>query len=126
MGLISGWLLVYLIGSVPILAFYAVGLSGWLFDYPWSLMVAIFLVFSVPPILLILRVSSAPAWNIVLLWVSAGLISVRSLHAAFQMNSAAILAEGPTLVIIVAVALFWAIAWTKYFLVSNQQGKTSS
>jgi len=33
---INGWLLVYLIGSVPLLLFYSAGLSGWSLIIPWG------------------------------------------------------------------------------------------
>ena len=45
---IKGWLLVYLIGSIPLLMVYSMGLSGWFFDYPAVLMVTIFVLLAVP------------------------------------------------------------------------------
>ena len=39
---IRGWILVYLIGSIPILMIYSMALSGWFFEYPFILMVSIF------------------------------------------------------------------------------------
>jgi hypothetical protein len=105
---INGWLLVYLIGSVPLLVVYSMGLSGWFFDYPMGLFIGIFLVLVVPLVLLVLKVPSAPTWNIAVLWVGAGLIS-RS--------------EGLTMAAIVSVALAWAVVWTWYFLVSERVAK---
>ena len=119
----NGWLLVYLIGTVPLLLFYSAGLSGWFFDYPLGLFLAIFLVLVVPLVLLVLKVPSAPVWNIALLWVGAGLISLRVLHGVLLMERALQRSEGLTLVVIVSVALAWAIVWTWYFLVSERVAK---
>jgi len=117
---INGWLLVYLIGSVPLLAFYSAGLSGWFFDYPMGLFIGIFLVLVVPLVLLVLKVPSAPTWNIAMLWVGAGLISLRVLYGVLLMERALHGSEGLTLAAIVSVALAWAIVWTRYFLVSER------
>jgi len=84
----NGWLLVYLIGSLPLLAFYSMGLAGWFFDYPIWLFIGIFLVLIVPLVLLVLKVPSSPRWNIVLLWVGAGLILLRILSAALAIERA--------------------------------------
>ena len=51
---VRGWLLVYLIGSIPLLMVYSIGLSGWVFDYPIGFMMVIFLVFAVPLALILL------------------------------------------------------------------------
>ena len=120
---INGWLLVYLIGSVPLLVFYSMGLSGWFFDYPMGLFIGIFLVLVVPLVLLVLKVPSAPTWNIALLWVGAGLISLRVLYGVLLMERALQRSEGLTLAAIVSVALAWAIVWTWYFLVSERVAK---
>ena len=119
----NGWLLIYLICSVPLLAFYAAGLSGWFFDYPMGLFVGIFLVLAVPLVLLVLQVPSAPAWNIAGLWVGAGLISVRILYGVLLADKAALKSHWLTLAAIVSVALAWAIVWTWYFLVSERVAK---
>ena len=34
---IRGWLLVYIVCSIPVLLFLSAGLSGWFFDYPIGL-----------------------------------------------------------------------------------------
>ena len=120
---IGGWLLVYLIGSLPLLTFYSAGLSGWFFDYPIGLFIGILLVLLVPPVLLVLKVPSAPTWNIVLLWVVAGLISVRILYAVLRMQKALQMYEGLILSVSVLVAIAWAIVWTRYFLVSERVAK---
>ena len=38
---IGGWMLIYVISSIPVLLFYAAGLSGWFFDYPIPLFLLI-------------------------------------------------------------------------------------
>lgn len=119
-GTIGGWLLVYLIGSLPLLTFYSMGLAGWYFDYPIGLFAGVLLVFLVPLVLLILKVASAPAWNIGLLWVGAGLILLRVLSAAALMDRALARAEILVFAAITAVSLVWAIVWTRYFLVSER------
>ena len=123
MDVTKGWLLIYLICSVPLLAFYAAGLSGWFFEYPLGLFVGIFLVLAVPLVLLVLKVPSAPAWNVAGLWVGAGLISVRILYGVLLMERPLQASEGLTLAAIVSVALAWAIVWTWYFLVSERVAK---
>ncbi len=122
---IKGWLLVYLIGSVPVLALYAAGLSGWFFNYPMGLFVGILLLLAVPLVLLVLKVSSAPQWNIVGLWVGAGLISVRVLHGVLLADPAR-LTKSTVLImsVIVSIAISWAVVWTRYFLISDRVAKT--
>ena len=122
---INGWLLVYLIGSVPLLAFYAAGLSGWFLDYPIGLLVGIFLVLAVPLLLLVLKVASAPAWNIAGLWIGAGLISVRILYGVVLADEASLTRSAVlTLSVIVFIAIGWAAIWTKYFLISDRVART--
>ncbi len=123
MGTINGWLLVYLIGSVPLLAFYAAGLSGWFFDYPMGLFIGICLVFVVPLVLLVFKVPSAPAWNIALLWVGAGLITLRILYGVLLMDIPLKRPESSILAVILLVAFAWAIVWTRYFLISERVAK---
>ena len=53
---IGGWIVVYIIGSIPLLTVYSMGLSGWFFEYPIGLMLAIFILLAVP-LLLVLRSS---------------------------------------------------------------------
>ena len=62
---IRGWLLVCLTGSIPLLVVYSMGLSGWFFEHPVVLMVAIFLVLALPLLLILLKHPKAPQWNIV-------------------------------------------------------------
>lgn len=118
----GGWLLVYLIGSIPPMMVYAVGLSGAFFEYPPILMTAIFLLFTVPLWLILLKSSSAPRWNIAMLWIMACLITLRSVAVLASPSGGGepLGAAAPPEVMaalsgIVAFSLGWAILWTKYF-----------
>ena len=66
---IRGWLLVYIIGSIPVLLFVSAGLSGWFFEYPLGLVLAIFLLLASPLILILLKSAGAPQWNIAGNWL---------------------------------------------------------
>ena len=111
---IKGWLLVYLIGSVPVLALYAAGLSGWFFNYPMGLFVGILLLLAVPLVLLVLKVSSAPQWNIVGLWVGAGPISVRVLHGVLLADPARLTKSAVLIMsVIVSIAISWAVVTSR-------------
>ena len=122
---INGWLLVYLIGSVPVQLFYAAGLSGWFFDYPIKLFVVIFLVLAVPLVMVVLKIPSAPAWNIAALWVGAGLIALRVLYGVVLADEARLTQEAVTkMAAIVSAAIAWAAVWTMYFLHSDRVART--
>ena len=118
---IGGWLLLYLVASVPLMSLYAVGLSGLFSDYPVVLMIAIFLIFLVPLGLLASKSPGAPRWNIGMLWMTAGLMTLRSLAVLISP----FLAEGPDSAALPTISTFvpgvvafscgWAIVWTKYF-----------
>lgn len=121
---IQGWLLVYLIGSIPLLMVYSMGLSGFFFDYPVGLMVAIFLVLAVPLALLLAKSPQAPKWNITLLWTVAVLMTVRAVAVflfpmADEGQPPISSEELPGVVLalsaIVSVTLAWAVVWTRYF-----------
>ena len=77
---IRGWLLVYIIGSIPVLLFVSAGLSGWFFEYPIGLALAIFLLLASPLMLILLKSSGAPQWNIAALWIASLLITVRIIY----------------------------------------------
>ena len=66
---VKGWLLVYLIGSIPLLMVYSMAFSGWFFEYPVVLVAAIFVVLSGPLWLILLKSPKAPQWNIAEVWV---------------------------------------------------------
>ncbi|MYF77985.1 MAG: DUF2569 domain-containing protein [Acidobacteria bacterium] len=118
---IGGWLLLYLVASVPLMSLYAVGLSGLFSDYPLAPTIAIFVIFLVPLWLLALKSPGAPRWNIGMLWMTAGLMTLRSLAVLISP----FLAEGPDSAALPTISTFvpgvvafscgWAIVWTKYF-----------
>ena len=110
---IQGWLLVYLIGSIPVLLFFSAGLSGWFFEYPIGLWVAILLLLASPLVLVLLKCSAAPQWNIAGLWIASILITVRIMYGLLFQR----MQEGlpPLTMGIVIFALGWATVWTKYF-----------
>ena len=118
---IKGWLLVYVSGSIPLLMVYSMGLSGWFFEYPIVLMATIFLLFASPLLLILLRHSKAPLWNIAALWTLVILMALRSISVFLlpvsgeEMNSE----ELPVVVMmlsgIVSISIGWALVWTMYF-----------
>jgi len=121
---IKGWLLVYIIGSIPVLMFYAAGLSGWVFDYPLGLFIALFLLLAIPLLLILLKSLKAPQRNIAMLWVASTLITLRIIYGVlFQriqegepsLSGEELLGAMPILLGIVTFSLGWAIIWTKYF-----------
>ncbi len=121
---VGGWLFVYLIGSVPLALFYAAGLAGRFLDYHLGLLAAIFLVLAVPLVLVVLKVPSAPAWNIAALWVGAGSISLILIAGALSADEARLREVGVTLAAIVSISIVWAVVWTMYFLTSDRVART--
>ena len=122
---IGGWLLVYLVGSLPVQLFYAAGLSGWFFDYPVGLLATIFLVLAAPLVMVVLKRPAARAWNIAALWVGAGLISLRILYGVVLGEVGALtISTVAILITIKAFAIAWAMVWTMYFLRSDRVAKT--
>jgi hypothetical protein len=119
---IGGWLLMYLIASIPPMMVYAVGLSGAFFDYPPLLMLAGFLFFTVPLWLIVWKSPKAPRWNVAMLWIMTSLIALRSVGVFLLPSGGAESPVGGELLAVVAplagivlFALGWAIVWTKYF-----------
>ena len=130
---IKGWLLVYIIGSIPVLMFYSAGLSG-VFGYPLVLALVIFLLLAIPLLLILLKSPKAPQWNVAMLWIAAILLTLRIVSGLlFQeegqppLSRERLLGAMPTLLGIVTFSLGWTIIWTKYFkksvLVRNTFGK---
>ena len=116
---IKGWLLVYFIGSIPLLMVYSMGLSGWFFEYPFSLMVAIFLVLAIPLLLFLLKSPKAPRWNITLWRSVAVLIILRSISIFLEPGSEGMSGDEAvslvlTLLPIVSIAIGWTMVWTEY------------
>ena len=121
---IKGWLLVYIIGSIPVLMFYSAGLSGWFFDYPLALFIAFFLLLAIPLVLIVLKSPKAPQWNIAMVWVASILITLRIIYGVLfqgiqegrpQLSGEELLGAIPLLLGIMIFSFGWAIIWTKYF-----------
>lgn len=130
---IGGWIIVYIIGSIPLLTVYSMGLSGWFFEYPVGLMLAIFILLAVPLLLVLRKSPKAPQWNIVALWIMATLMILRSISVilfptsgddASPLRGDELLAVAQPLGVIVAVAVGWAMTWTQYFRNSARVRKT--
>ena len=121
---IGGWLLVYLAGSVLVTLFYAAGLAGRFFDYHGDAVAGIFLVLAMPLVLAIVKVPSAPAWNIASLWVGAGTILLILLVAALTADAARLREAAVTMVLIAVASTTWATIWTLYFLRSQRVATT--
>ncbi len=121
---IKGWLLVYLIGSVPLVVFYAAGLAGRFFDYHLGFVAGIFLVLAVPLVLVVLKLPSAPAWNIASLWVGGGSISLVVLIGALSADEERLREVGLIVAAIVSISIAWAVVWTMYFLTSDRVART--
>ena len=117
---IRGWIVVYLIGSIPILMIYSMALSGWFFEYPFILMVSIFLVLSLPLLLILIKYTKAQWWN-KLMWRSVViLMTLRSISIFLEPNADKMTLDeiinlSLTLLSIVSISVIWLIVWTKYF-----------
>ena len=130
---IRGWLLVYVIGSIPMAAFYSMGLSGWFFEYPIPLMVLIFLCLAAPLALILLKSPRAPRWNVTMLWATAILMTLRALNVVLwpldgeehpPPRGEELAAVISTLSGIVAIAAGWTVIWTRYFNASARVRNT--
>lgn len=117
---VQGWLLVYAVGSLPVLFFYSAGLAGWIYDYPIPLLASIFVTFLVPIALLFLKVPNAPLWNIALVWTGAALLTSRIIHGILKGDIPIERDAATMLVSFVAFAVAWAGVWTGYFLKSER------
>ncbi|HAJ77223.1 MAG TPA: hypothetical protein DCM64_12310 [Gammaproteobacteria bacterium] len=123
---INIWLWIYVIGSIPVLLFYAAGFSGWFFDYPMPLFVIIFLILATPVALLVLKTPSAPAWNIALLWGAAVLLTMRIIWGVQVGDGEIGSREATMLLSFTAGSMLWAGIWTAYFLTSERIARTFS
>jgi len=132
---IGGWLLVYVVSSIPVILFYSAGLSGWFFDYPVLHMAVIFLALASPLLLIPLKSPKAPRWNIAVLWTAFILITLRIVYGVLfqrmieggpRSNSEELLAALPILLGIVIFSLGWAVVWTKYLKESLRVRNTFS
>lgn len=118
------WLMVYLIGSIPVLMFYAAGFAGWFFDYPMPLFISLFVVLAIPLVLILLKSPEAARWNIFMLRTASILLMVRLVSALlFQrrlegrptISTAELLDALPILLGIVTFSVAWTIIWTRFF-----------
>lgn len=132
---IGGWLLVYVIASLPPMGVYSMGLSGWFFEYPPLLIAAIFCALAVPLALILFKSPAAPRWNIRLLWILVVLMAARSVSVFLfpmaddgepPLSGEALWGVVAILSGIVGFALAWAIVWTKYFWESARVRNTFS
>ena len=117
---IKGWLWLYLIGYIPILMVYSMALSGWFFEYPFILMVGIFIILASPLVLIITKSSQAPRWNIFMWRTVVVLMTLRSISVFLEpggkeMSLNEMLSLSLTLLFILSISLVWTILWTKYF-----------
>ena len=117
---IKGWLWIYLIGSIPILMSYSMALSGWFFEYPFILMVGIFIILASPLVLIITKSSQAPRWNIFMWRTVVVIMTLRSISVFLEpggkeMSLNEMLSLSLTLLFILSISLVWTILWTKYF-----------
>lgn len=94
------------------------GLSGWFFEYPFLLMLVIFLLLSFPLILILLESTKAPKWDIAGLWLKVILMALHTINGfLFPMSSEvqSVLRSEELLVVvlillgIVSISLGWAI-----------------
>ena len=117
---IKGWLWLYLIGYITILMVYSLALSGWFFEYPFILMVGIFIILASPLVLIITKSSQAPRWNIFMWRTVVVLMALRSISIFLEpggkeMSLNEMLSLSLTLLFILSISLAWTILWTKYF-----------
>ena len=118
------WLVVYLIGSIPVLMFYAAGFAGWFFDYPMPLFISLLVVLAIPLVLILLKSPEAAGWNIFMLRTASILLMVRIVSALlFQrrlegrppISGVELLDALPVLLGIVTISVAWTMIWTRYF-----------
>jgi hypothetical protein len=121
---IGGWLLVYLIGSVPVTLFYAAGVAGRFFDYHLGVVAGVFLVLATPLALVVLKLASAPVWHIASLWVGTGSISLIVIAGALSADKARLGEIRTTMVAIICLSLIWAVVWTTFFLTYERVART--
>ena len=121
---IGGWLLLYLVGSIPVSLFHAAGLAGRFFDYHLGVLAGTFLLLATPLALLVSKSTSAPAWNIAALWVGAASTSLIVIHGAVHADRARLNEAAMTMVLIVLASVSWSAIWTGYFLRSERVART--
>ena len=122
---LNGWLVLYLIGSLPVLAFHSAGLAGWFFDYPMPLFLGILITLTIPLWLLLFNVAQAPAWNIAGLWTGALLLVARVAWGWFYADADRLTSDAVlTLAGSGVGAIAWATLWTAFFMRSEHVART--
>ena len=118
---LKGWLLFYIIVSIPVLMFYSAGLSG-LFGYPIFLLFFLFLLFLIPVILILFKSYKAPQWNIAMLWIGVILLILRIVavlvlkeEGESPPSQERLSIAVPILLGIVTFSIAWTIIWINYF-----------
>ena len=128
---LNRWELFYLCFSVPIFFFYAVGLSGWILDYPVWLIIPVFLIFVIPLLLLVRGSLVAIKWNIRVLYGASILLLIRILYGVFlhrhfeglpPLNKEERLAAMPILIGISVFIVIWGFIWIRYFKKRKKKG----
>jgi hypothetical protein len=123
---IKGWLLVYLICSIPLIVFYTGAFSGWVLDYPLWLAIPILTTLAIPLVLILLKSDLAPKWNIIELWVVAVLLPLRIITGIMIGDMGRV---SEFIIPLASVAIFpivWAIIWSQYFIKSVRVRNTFS
>lgn len=122
---LNGWLLCYIIASIPVFAFWSAGLAGWFFNYPLVLFGGILLVLLTPLALLLIGVPAAPLFNVAALWTGATLLVGRVtwgwMHAdedRLTFEALAILTGSG------GFAVAWALVWTLFLTRSEHVSRT--
>ena len=122
---LNGWLVLYLIGSLPVLAFHGAGLAGWFFDYPMPLFLDILITLTIPLWLLLFNVAEALAWNIAGLWTGALLLFARVAWGWFYADADRLTSDAVlTLAGSGVGAIAWATLWAAFFMLSEQVART--
>jgi hypothetical protein len=112
---IRGWLLVYLICSLPLVVFYSGAFSGWFLDYPLWMVIPIMVILAIPLVLILLKSDQAPKWNIIALWVVAILLPLRIITGVIMGDMGRVEDYIIQLVSVAVFPIVWAIIWTRYF-----------
>jgi hypothetical protein len=123
---IKGWLLVYLICSIPLLVFYTGAFAGWVLDYPLWLALPILVILAIPLVLILFKSDQAPKWNIIELWIIAILLPSRIISGALMGNLGRAIDYLIPLVSVILFPIVWAIIWTMYFQKSVRVQNTFS
>ena len=108
---------------------YSMGLSGWFFEYPFGLMVSLFMIFSFPLFLILRKSPHAPRWNIIMWRFVTILMMLRSISIFVEPESENMTGDEAvalvlTILPIVATAVVWMVVWMSYFRKSTRVNQT--